>query len=901
MNKGDGRNVTMAVQIAFLHPLSLTFNASPPCPPQVTFVNSSVIKCLQPPYARATEIPGYVELSLDGQIWSDSRVPFAVVGDAVAIRVEAQDAGYWTQPSAEWLTLNPINVTVVDSVLPPPQGHPLLEFDGVPRTITVAVYRGAVRLNVTGTAVLATAEGRATFRDLRLHRPTIGSYSVNFSTADLGMGPGSSSRAAATWGTGITITIVEGVAYALQVLQEPAPLTVDNAEAFSNQPILMLQDISGNFISTDMGVLVTAEFVGYAYGYQCVQGWEVTAPYYPCYDAASVYSERVISADGVYLFESLKLVGYHNMSYRVRFYVVDGTSTVAIQDAYSNEITVGGCSTWALKFKTECVACPANAICDGSITCLASPNFWRATNTSRTFYECEQTQACIGRTETGDCMPGYAPGSILCAVCAEGYALEKVGGQCAKCGSTGSNIALVILILIVVYCVLCFMVFSNMNSSYTDMFPMYTKLLLNHLQYISIISGFQFTRPDFVDSVFSVQKSAATGSVSFFNSFECLVYGESQAGRRFWFHMIFPLGAVAMLPVSVILVNLLKKSLRRCFREKMHRRSMERKFKRGFQTLQITIKRLEFIKVNVVQGQYFSMELERQADGAGPDAMETGIREKTEPTTLIWEEECHLLAPPRSPEDELEDWVVAMTLRNGDTGEADGMAPAAQAQVAIDDALVAQLLLDGPQELCVDFRTICEKDDEGYAVGPEVYVGTVVLLLTGQFPGWRGLEYNYDSDSTCLSRGKLDRLAMKYGHVVQPEGDSTSSAGTAMAQGHAMRRRGAVLLHRRPSRPTGDTGTASDGAGDAGDGDDDSTSAHSRMREVWEAFDDERSMWSVLSGPRPERLTMTEITVVGTVIILYILYPNLIERITQVLIEALRECKKKHAKKYQKI
>ena len=70
------------------------------------------------------------------------------------------------------------------------------------------------------------------------------------------------------------------------------------------------------------------------------------------------------------------------------------------------------------------------------------------------------------------------------------------------------------------------------RSEYKDMFPMYTKLLLNHLQYLAIISTFQFERPDFVDDVFNFQKASSTGAVSFLNSFECLIYGESQAERR---------------------------------------------------------------------------------------------------------------------------------------------------------------------------------------------------------------------------------------------------------------------------------------------------------------------------------------------------------------------------------
>ena len=80
-------------------------------------------------------------------------------------------------------------------------------------------------------------------------------------------------------------------------------------QAFSNQPILMLQDVSGNFIFTDLGVLVAAEFVGYVYGYECTQTWNVSSSYYPCFDSRTVYSERVVSSGGVYTFESLKLIG----------------------------------------------------------------------------------------------------------------------------------------------------------------------------------------------------------------------------------------------------------------------------------------------------------------------------------------------------------------------------------------------------------------------------------------------------------------------------------------------------------------------------------------------------------------------------------------------------------------
>ena len=103
----------------------------------------------------------------------------------------------------------------------------------MPRTITAVVHKDGVPINVTGTKVLTTVDGAVTFADIRVHKPTVGAYSVNFTTPDLGMTPRTAApavRATATWDASVAITVVEGTAHALRVLQEPAPLTVDNKE-----------------------------------------------------------------------------------------------------------------------------------------------------------------------------------------------------------------------------------------------------------------------------------------------------------------------------------------------------------------------------------------------------------------------------------------------------------------------------------------------------------------------------------------------------------------------------------------------------------------------------------------------------------------------------------------------
>lgn len=69
----------------------------------------------------------------------------------------------------------------------------------------------------------------------------------------------------------------------------------------------------------------------------------------------------------------------------------------------------------------------------GSLLAQAEGNYWRPNNRSLTFYECSQSHACQGFTETGDCDAHYVPSSVLCTACVEGYALEGVYKPCIEC------------------------------------------------------------------------------------------------------------------------------------------------------------------------------------------------------------------------------------------------------------------------------------------------------------------------------------------------------------------------------------------------------------------------------------------------------------------------------------
>ena len=790
----------------------------------------------------ATEYPAYVELSLDGQRWSDSKREYSIVGDAAAIRVVTNTTSSRTQQSQNWLLFDPIEVIVVDSVLPEPQGHPLLEHDTVERSITAVVYFNGAPVSVNGSVTKTTKNGHAYFGDLRVYKPKVGTYSVNFTTPGIVTPASLRTLRVSAWQTGLGVSVVEGVVSGLEVRTTPEPSILINTEPFTTQPIIILKDVADNQVYDASGVLVTAAYEAFVYGYSCTSDWNISSPYYPC--IADFQTERIVMSDGAYHFESLKLVGYHNMSYRIRFYVVEGTSTETIQDAYSQELTVGGCTgALALKFETGCLACPANGKCDGSITMLSSGNVWRPTNRSHTWYACEQTEACLSDTETGDCKEGYLNGSVLCAVCDEGYAFDAVGGKCRKCASTEANIALVIVVLIGVYLLFCFLISSNIRSKYNEMFPMYVKQMVNHMQFVAILSTFQVEYPDFLESVFVIQKVTA-GNSGGFNAFECLIYDESEGIRRFWYHMLFPVIAVVMCFVSIHVFHGMKALLKPCFKKRLQRVQLIHRFLPQWHSLDVRVKRLEQLRSAVFKGKHLSIDFKYAEDW-----VETDNRVKVQEDSVVWEQ-VYSLAVPVGTYDAGEWPALDISVSCGPTPR--NMRPVATGSVELAQGMAEKLLLEGPQDVFVDLEDLPEaspEDPDGDYV-EKIVAARMLLQVSGHFHSWRGADVAYDSDDTTLSKGKFGVLNDRNGQELD-----RATQGASSFPSTASRRVFAL-----------DSAASDESAGQ-------------KMSDLWEAFDGEDEMWDCEDEQvSNQRLGHRTFLVLCTVIILYTLYPLLIER-----------------------
>jgi len=112
---------------------------------------------------------------------------------------------------------------------------------------------------------------------------------------------------------------------------------------------------------------------------------------------------------------------------------------------------------------TDCVACPSNAICDGSTRVIATQNNWLSFDADGfvALYECPPDM-CLANSECG---AGREPASEnpLCGKCQAG--LSNWGGACVECdGQTEGRFVAMFLVLFVFVLLLFFFVRSSGSS-----------------------------------------------------------------------------------------------------------------------------------------------------------------------------------------------------------------------------------------------------------------------------------------------------------------------------------------------------------------------------------------------------------------------------------------------------
>ena len=90
----------------------------------------------------------------------------------------------------------------------------------------------------------------------------------------------------------------------------------------------------------------------------------------------------------------------------------------------------------------------------------------------------------------GACADGYS--GILCTDCKVGYSTSGSDYKCSECPTSGSNIGRIVGILIILIIALIMIARSNITSTPKKpaFISAFIRLLMNHLQVLVIISGY---------------------------------------------------------------------------------------------------------------------------------------------------------------------------------------------------------------------------------------------------------------------------------------------------------------------------------------------------------------------------------------------------------------------------
>ncbi|KAJ9459811.1 hypothetical protein DIPPA_28586 [Diplonema papillatum] len=451
----------------------------------VTYVNSFKILCKQPPSTnnQPTSIPAYVEVSLDGQLYSESQVEYAIYGRPAGL--QAREAIVSVRADLE-SDVEAMTIVTVDEA-----GHELLRYDQddarnpYEREVFMRIANlrvddnsnNASTITMEGDSRRSMTSGLVQFSNITLLRPPTGTVDAVFTHIIRGQTFNATtalwdSYIVSEWSVTVTITVVSGTAVTLSIAKQPSnesnhatdlPLTV--------QPELEFLDSAENVVTNPetSTIGVVAEWQAYLWrplssnktensDSTCPNGrpglctckpeylralnysW-VPSDAEVCYNAVSSSGAQPSFMDkyGKVIFSDVKLVGFHGILYKLKFRVtIPAELGDTIRPVESHYIHVGRCSpqstTYALEFSEVCKACPNDAICSGTIHIQGKTNFWRATNLTTTFYECSGSNCnasvtCNVSTCPNACAEGYR--GVQCSVCEKGYG--RSGDTCMPC------------------------------------------------------------------------------------------------------------------------------------------------------------------------------------------------------------------------------------------------------------------------------------------------------------------------------------------------------------------------------------------------------------------------------------------------------------------------------------
>jgi hypothetical protein len=213
--------------------------------------------------------------------------------------------------------------------------------------------------------------------------------------------------------------------------------------------------------------------------------------------------KRAFPIAGVYTFNDVALQGVFGRTYGLRFTV--GETQIADLDV--SGLTVENCPTgseYAVMGSALCKPCPDLAVCDGSPTLTTQPGAWRAESGSLSFYSCRPPNgfdACAGENK---CEVGHT--GPRCAVCEPGYG--RNGDSCSKCIASAWNWVILTILCLVLLLMAYLLIQSSMYSTMNEKkLSGLVKMFLSHLQLMATAGLTMAAIPPFLREMYQGQQA----------------------------------------------------------------------------------------------------------------------------------------------------------------------------------------------------------------------------------------------------------------------------------------------------------------------------------------------------------------------------------------------------------
>ena len=460
---------------------------------QVVVVNATAVQCTFPPATRESAPPALLHYSHDGGHFGSSGVPAAVVGSPRGL--VALIAGTTMVRAAAILTLPPVTVKSVDR-----NGNVQGAFDSTVRVIlcnatpssllhvqdlmmlptcrTVAngglMVRGVAL--VSGVALVMPRVGRCV-----LHCYEISSNLISQVTFVIDSGTPTSLRLAVD-----VATILVGVREAVTLQPQPVVVAVDAADNVVNDVRQLPEWTTVNYVTV---------------GDDRTQG---------------VTTSSTVRSDGTYVFQGLRIRAYFGQPPTLKFSAL-GLKTLAV---VLPKLELCELSSYGVRGTATCAPCPMFGICDGSPVVAGVPGAWRAISTSYVFYGCTPAAACPGEAQ---CAPAYT--GAVCGACAPGYGYSL--SSCDSCGWYVANWALITILfaglVFVVYHISMDAIRSEVvvaaarknKAAQETTLPIIWKMLLSHIQILTLISPQELPLSPWVKSVVHFSSTASAMELNF--------------------------------------------------------------------------------------------------------------------------------------------------------------------------------------------------------------------------------------------------------------------------------------------------------------------------------------------------------------------------------------------------